>query len=181
MTAASLPILLFLGLVFLGSAASKLADRERFAAAVEGYGLVSPSLVKPLSWLLPITEAATGIACLGGIGFGAGVAVLLLMLFSAAVAWNVVGGRTGECGCLGGVRPEPMSWSVIARNAALVSLAVMAIIAHGGGGFESAWLSVGGLTEGVSATLAAVSGLIVFLLMIELRSFPVADRGIRSA
>lgn len=181
MTVLGLPILIFLGLLFLSSALAKLRNPERFAAAVAGYDLLPALLVQPFARALPIVEAATGAACLAGIGLAGGGALLLLTAFSAGMLWNIGRGRTAvDCGCLGGVRAEPVSWSVILRNALLALLSLAAIVASTPSGLDSEWRHVeGGGIGAVAAALAAVSALVLFLLTVELRVLLDASREVR--
>ena len=49
----------------------------------------------------------------------------LLALYAFAIAFNLTRGRlTLDCGC--GARPQPISEGLVARNAALVALALLA-------------------------------------------------------
>jgi hypothetical protein len=120
---------LVLAAVLLAAARHKLADRARFRAALAGYGLLPARGVRPAAAILPIAELALALALLAPrLGAAPPLAVAaLLALYGAAIAVNLARGRRAlDCGC--GARPRPLGWGLVARNAALVALALAAAL-----------------------------------------------------
>jgi hypothetical protein len=124
-----------LGLLLLIAAWHKLAARDAFVAALDGYHLLPDGLVRPVAWLLPVSEAALGLLWLAGIARG-GVALAtgaLLVTYSAAIAINLRLGRWNiGCGCgFGGGaagREQSLSWWLVLRNLLLVAAAALAAL-----------------------------------------------------
>lgn len=116
--------------VILASAAShKLRARAHFATQLENYQLLPRALVRPIARLLPWIEvtlafallvpAARHIAALG--------AAALLASYAVAIAINLWRGRRDiDCGCSGPQQDQPIRPLLLARNAILVSLALVA-------------------------------------------------------
>jgi uncharacterized membrane protein YphA (DoxX/SURF4 family) len=115
-----------LGWFFVLAGVTKLADLGAFENAVRNYQILPPRLVRPVARLLPATEIAAGAL------MGAGVAVeqvgillaLLLLTFAIAISVNLVRGRRIDCGCFIGLGSKRISWSAVARNVLLASVAV---------------------------------------------------------
>lgn len=114
------------GAIFLSGAWSKWREREIFAQAMEGYELI-PSVVVPsasvaligaeftIGLLLLLTPFARPWPQLAG--------VALLVVVTAAVAINLLRGRTDiSCGCGGAGGEQTLSWALVARNALLALL-----------------------------------------------------------
>jgi len=110
--------------LLIHAAATKLADRVLFEQHLAAYG-VSPALQLAASWLLPIAEAAAVVAMLTPWrGAGAAVALGLLLLYAAVMAWHLARGHRPDCGC--GGEPIRLSWWLVARNLFLASIAAIA-------------------------------------------------------
>lgn len=170
MTVLSLYCLVFLGALLLTSAATKLVGRARFEAALSGYGLLPARLVRPASTIVPVIEVLVGGLCLTGVPMAAVPVLFLLAAFSSAIALNLVRGRTdGDCGCLGGLRPEGLAWSLIVRNAALALLALVGLGVPSRDLGESGWPEIGaGPMGAVTVVLAASASLIGYVVVLEL-------------
>jgi uncharacterized membrane protein YphA (DoxX/SURF4 family) len=120
---------LLLGAIFLASAAMKFTDLDEFRGALESYR-IAPAIFEPvLAFAIPIVELFAAI----GLMFtswrtGAAIALLLLLaLFSAAIAINLVRGRIYiDCGCFGPALRQKISWRLVARNGALAMLTIVA-------------------------------------------------------
>jgi len=118
-----------LSIVLLAGAWQKFRDPEVFAGAVENYRLLPEALLPLAARGLPVLELAAGLlllfpetAFLGGV-----LALLLLTTVTAAVAINLARGNANiDCGC-GGLSSQPLSWSVVARNAVLMALVGLAV------------------------------------------------------
>ncbi|THG81442.1 methylamine utilization protein MauE [Pseudomonas sp. A-1] len=129
--------------VILASAAShKLRAPARFANQVDDYQLLPRGLVRPVSRLLPVIEAAVAIALLvpASRQLAALAAAALLAGYGLAIAINLRRGRHDiDCGCAGPNQAQPIRPVLLLRNAALVGLALLAsLVPHGRelGGFD---------------------------------------------
>jgi hypothetical protein len=99
---------LFLAAVFVVAALAKVADRAGSRQALRQFG-VPDRLTAPLGVALPVAELALAIALLprtsawgGAIG-----ALALLLLFSGAIGYSLVRGRTPDCHCFGRIGAGP--------------------------------------------------------------------------
>lgn len=110
--------------LWLHAAIAKLRDRALFTQHLAAYGVPDLAL-EGLAWALPLAELAlaAGLASPWRAAAAVGSAGLLL-LYGAAMAWPLAQGRRPDCGC--GGDPLPLSWALVARNAALAGLALLA-------------------------------------------------------
>lgn len=117
---------LVLAAVFLVAGVAKLLDRDGSRRAMRGFG-VPERLVVPLALLLPVAELtlAAGLVPAATGPFAAAGAAALLALFALAIVIALARGRTPECHCFGRLHSAPAGWGTLARNAALVALAVV--------------------------------------------------------
>jgi thiol-disulfide isomerase/thioredoxin len=120
---------LVLAAVFAAAAAAKLADRRGTRKAVTDFGAPERT-AGALAIGLPLAELMVAglllparTAALGALG-----ALLLLAIFSAALAWNLARGRSPDCHCFGQLRSTPASWRTLARNAVLMGVATLALV-----------------------------------------------------
>lgn len=117
----------FVSLIFARAAWHKLGEFTEFTGFVADYRLVPERLVIEASWAIVGAEIASVAMQLvpGGRQFGLAIAVLMLLAYAGAMAINVSRGRTAiECGCGGAV--QPLSWSLVIRNAILASFGLAA-------------------------------------------------------
>lgn len=118
-----------LGIVLVLGAAAKLRDLALFRAAMDNYRLVPDALLGPAAALLALWELLAGALLVPVVtrDSGAVLALALLVLVTTAIAINLVRGRDRiDCGC-GGSEHVPLSRGLIARNAALALLAIVAL------------------------------------------------------
>ena len=94
---------LFLGGIFIYAGYTKLENSLQFAAAIESYKLLSPSIVIWVIKILPCLEIALGIALLLGISirFTAGFTGGLLVFFIGVMLVTYLRGIEADCGCFG--------------------------------------------------------------------------------
>jgi uncharacterized membrane protein YphA (DoxX/SURF4 family)/peroxiredoxin len=113
-----------LSLVFLIAGAAKIGHPARTRQTLLEFGAPQP-LTPTLAWLLPITELGVGAALVPAktAWWGAAGALVLLVLFLAAIWWNLARGRRPDCRCFGQIRSAPIGWKLVARNLVLAGLA----------------------------------------------------------
>lgn len=125
--AAALAFRFVLAFVFLNAALPKLLAPREFERAVANYAILPSVLVGPVGRWLPRLE----LVCAGALFVGvvpapfSFVAGVLLVLFTAAVAINLLRGRLIDCGCYGATTRTRLTWSLAARDAALAAIAFL--------------------------------------------------------
>jgi len=136
------------------SAATKLTQRDAFARALEDFGVPA---APALAWALPPLEAGLAVllVTVRDAAWPAFLAIAVLAVFTAAVVANLAGGHPVPCPCFGpppaGARP--VSAATVARNGALVALAVLGTGSTAGASPGATALAA---AVTVSATLAAL-------------------------
>lgn len=106
------------------AAFGKITDQEGTRRALAEFG-VPEALVGPGSLVLPTAEVAILLGLLVdafATWAGAG-ALVLLLVFLAAVAFNLSRGRTPDCHCFGQIRSEPIGARTVVLNLILSLLA----------------------------------------------------------
>jgi len=115
--------------IFGVSASKKLGQVSAFENSVQGYGLLPYRWVGPLSRLLPWVELGTAVCLCGPPALSEPAAVLafaLLVVFSFAIGWSIVQGRSGiPCGC-GLSDRQPISHLLLVRNLGLGLMSLQA-------------------------------------------------------
>lgn len=117
-----------LAAVFAVAAWGKLTDLAGTRRAVRDFGVPAP-VAPAVAFLLPIAELTGAVLLLLGDVIGEIAAIVLLALFSAAVALSLARGRRPDCHCFGQARAQPVSGRTLARNAVLLLLAVFVLAA----------------------------------------------------
>ncbi len=115
---------LLLAVVFVVAGLAKLVDRAGSRQALIDFG-VPARLVTPLAVLLPLAELAVAVALIptAWAWWGALGALALLLLFAAAIGYNLARGRTPDCHCFGQLHSAPVGWSTLVRNLVLAAVA----------------------------------------------------------
>jgi thiol-disulfide isomerase/thioredoxin/uncharacterized membrane protein YphA (DoxX/SURF4 family) len=110
--------------VFATAGVSKLFDLKGSRQALRDFGLPAV-LAGPLGIVLPLVEIAVAVALLpaGTAWYGAIGALCLLVVFLAAIGYNLARGRSPDCHCFGQLHSEPAGWSTLARNGVLALIA----------------------------------------------------------
>jgi len=156
--------------VFAVAGLSKLADRAGFRDAMRNFG-VPGSLAAPVGIVLPVSElAVSGALVSRGAWHGAAGALALLLLFIAAIGYNLARGRHPDCRCFGQLQSRPVGASTLVRNAVLASIAATILWPGRAVAHQSLVERLGHLTSSqlyfLTATLLAVlavAGLAWFL------------------
>jgi uncharacterized membrane protein len=124
----ALSLSLFLAVILLSAASHKLRARDRFARQLADYALLPESTIGWVARLLPALEVLVGVALLVPAlrTVGAIAAALMLVLYSAAIAINLLRGRRDiDCGCSGPGLERPLGAPLIVRNAVLLGMAAL--------------------------------------------------------
>jgi len=120
---------LLLGLLLLSVGASKLARPGQFRRSIQDYQLISPALDSrlALSTLLaygfPVAEIVAGLGLISGLLLVPALvlAIILMLIFSTAMAINLARGRTDlSCHCGGAIGDHRISWWLIGRNGFMI-------------------------------------------------------------
>ena len=111
---------ILLAAVFAVAGVAKLLNPAETRKTIAEFG-VRPILVNSLGSLLPAAELAVAVFLLAApwAWWGALGALTLLSTFIAAIAMNLLKGRTPACHCFGQIRSKPIGWVTAGRNAAL--------------------------------------------------------------
>jgi uncharacterized membrane protein YphA (DoxX/SURF4 family)/thiol-disulfide isomerase/thioredoxin len=151
---------LVLAFVFLLAAVAKLFDLPGTRQALVDFGLPERP-ARAVAPALPLAELAVAGALVPSATAraGAAAALAMLVLFSAAVAFNLGRGRKPDCHCFGQLHSSPVGAVTLGRNAALAALA--ALVAWRGSGSPS-WL---GELRGAEVA-GLVAGLVLFGLVV---------------
>ena len=133
------PVLLLLvrgafALLFASAAWHKLRDRAAFRGVVYAYRLLPDAVVPVAAFVMAALELAVAVAWIvpAGRGLAAAGTIALLALYATAIAVNLARGRrTIDCGCGIAGAAQPISEWLLARNAVLAGLALVATRAAG--------------------------------------------------
>lgn len=122
---------LFFGLVFIASGTAKLRSAGSFQHTLDRLDMLPARLKRPLVSGLPIAELLCGTALVAGLGtaFAATAGTLMLCVFTGAMIITVQRGKSVPCNCFGTVSDAPMSWRTVLRNAILIAMGSVVVIA----------------------------------------------------
>lgn len=125
-------IRLILCLVLAIAGIAKLGDRAGTRQALLGFG-VPPWLTPTLATLLPSVELGAGLALLPvpTAWWGSVAALALLVLFLAAIGYNLARGRRPDCHCFGQLHSAPIGSPTVVRNLVLATLALILVLQPG--------------------------------------------------
>lgn len=155
---------LLLAGVFLVAGVAKLADRSGTRRAVVAFG-APPWSASALALAVPLAELAAGALLLPAstAALGATCALVLLALFSAAIAWSAAHGRAPDCHCFGQLHSAPAGWPTLLRNAALAAVGVVALVGSLAAEPASALTWIGGLDRTELIGLAVGAAVLVLV------------------
>lgn len=131
-----------LAVVLLAAGISKLSDRQAFVEAIQSFRILPARLSRALALGLPWLEVVISAALALGLWtrLAAATAVVLLIIFSVAIAVNLARGNALECNCFGPLyRGRISGWSLL-RNAVLMACAIWIVRAYDGYLSLEAWL-----------------------------------------
>lgn len=119
--------LALLSLLFLAGGGSKLRAHEAFIGVVYNYRLLPEAAVQPVAYAVPVVELAIGLGLTlpPTRPYAAAGAALLLAVFTVAIAINLGRGRREiDCGCFSSELKQRLSGWLVARNLALLAMAL---------------------------------------------------------
>ena len=133
---------LALGIIFVVAACPKLVDPPAFAKNIWQYAMLPDWIINLKALALPGVELVVGLALITGIHrrAGAWLALLMLVMFTAAIAFNIVVENPLNCSCFE-LNPKPktcatllteMKWEVL-RDLGMILLAVHVLWVRRGG------------------------------------------------
>ena len=113
------------GAAFLLAGGAKIAAGTGWR--VQAAALGAPSPVIPI---VPWVEIVVGAVLCAQVArpAAAAAAALMLVAFSALLAMRLARGEHPPCACFGSWSAKPVSWKHLARNGALLAIAIVAII-----------------------------------------------------
>lgn len=116
---------ILLAVVFAVAGVAKLLDLDGSRQAIAGFG-VRGRLARPLGLALPAAELsiAAGLLFTASARYAAAAAAALLTAFCLAIGLARARGRTPDCHCFGRLHSAPAGWGTLARNAALLVVAI---------------------------------------------------------
>jgi uncharacterized membrane protein YphA (DoxX/SURF4 family)/thiol-disulfide isomerase/thioredoxin len=150
---------LVLGAVFIVAAVGKLADLDGTRRTLEAFGVRG---VRPAAIGLLVVELAIGVLLVPAATARAAAlaGLVLLLVFSAAIARQLRRGNDVECHCFGAVHSAPVSWSLVGRNAAFAGVAAFIAVAGPGS-------SIADALAGADPWLVAAAGVAVLVIALQ--------------
>lgn len=123
-----------IGFLLISAGLAKLPRLNDFHTTVESYHLIPRKVAVFLAPLVPLIEVFLGAHLLLSRShhWSALACILLFLLFSSAIAINLVRKRNISCGCFGAMLKGRPKWSMVGRNItfAAISLVVMRADIH---------------------------------------------------
>jgi uncharacterized membrane protein YphA (DoxX/SURF4 family) len=125
---------LTLAFFFVPASLAKLLDHRAFSRGLRAYDVVPERLVVPLAATLSGVELVLGLALVVGVAppMAGALAATLLAAFLGAAGVNIVRGRQIDCHCYGVAATTRIGPAIVARDVALMVIAV-GITAFGAG------------------------------------------------
>ncbi len=164
---------LILAAVFVVSAWAKLANREGSRTAARDFG-APQRLAGVVALALPLAElgAAALILVPATARTGAIVVLVLLAVFSLAVARLMARGEAPDSHCFGALASEPAGPRTLVRNGVLAALALVPLLASRPGASPWGWLATLDTTQAwllgavvaLTLALAALGAIVVQML-----------------
>ena len=139
MSVAVLVIRLALAAVFATAGVAKLFDLAGSRRAMTAFGMPKQGAAIA-GTVLPIVELSVAIALIpkGAAQWGAGAALVLMLVFVGGIAWAMARGVTPDCNCFGALHSSPAGPRALIRNLVLAALAAF-VLAEGPGHTVASW------------------------------------------
>lgn len=155
-----------LALVFMIAGVTKLLDVGGTRRMMVDFGL--PMRFSPLlAVAIPATEVVLAIALWvpATARVGSGGASLLILLFTAAIAANLLRGHAPTCRCFGQLQSKPAGWGTVTRNGVLAVLALFTLLVSNGTfdyrslDWSLSWEATVAISLAVGATALLLAGI----------------------
>ena len=119
-----------LGLVFEWSGVAKVASRDAWQVAGTPFSTGKAAVDRLVRMALPWLEVVVGALLILRIQPipVATVALVMLVVFTVALARVLATGQRPSCMCFGATRAQPVSWVSVSRNLVLVAVACAVIV-----------------------------------------------------
>jgi putative oxidoreductase len=122
-----------LGALFVYAASTKIAAPDKFADAIANYRILPHATVNFFAIVMPWMELAAGALLVFGVWRAPSALVLaiLMAVFTVAVGSAMARGLDIACGCFGTADAWRVGWEALARNAAILAVAVAIVLREG--------------------------------------------------
>lgn len=121
---------IILGLIFIYASWDKVLEPAAFARVIANYQILPEFLLTPLAIFLPCIELTCGI-CLVANRWTSGSAILLtalIVIFTAAIGFNIYRGMDVACGCFTLDQSAPAGmWLYLLRDVIFLVMGVNAL------------------------------------------------------
>jgi hypothetical protein len=123
------------GTILICAGIPKLWDCKQFRATIRGFGLLPRIMIGPFATCLPILEILVGATLIvsalfdvNSISWAGALAAALFFMFGAAIAINLLKGRTDiSCGCFGQRANSQLTWALVYRAGLLMVLSILTL------------------------------------------------------
>jgi hypothetical protein len=146
---------LTVGGVFLVSAIGKLLDKAGTAASMARYPFLPRGSGKLISNYFPFVELTVGLLLVLGIftRLAAVGAVVLFLLFTSLIAYDLRYNKNISCHCFGRFTEEKLTPMAVVRNVVLMALAALLIVSFDG------WLALdSSINQSTNGSLGLLTG-----------------------
>lgn len=125
---------IFLGGLFLYSSLHKIQDPGAFAFAIRGYKMLPIEITNLFAIFIAWSEAVAATMLILGVMTrkAAGAVLILLVIFTIAIATTVVRGIAVDCGCFSAGSNHTTDYTLVIRNLFLICAALMVMLFDGG-------------------------------------------------
>src|SRR5581483_8184403 len=156
---------LLISSVFLFAGVAKVLDRGASKKSLLEFG-VPNRLASPSAIFLPIAEILVGLCLITArfAVYGLAGALVLLAVFTAAIAIALARGRKPDCHCFGQLQSKPIGWPLLARNSALAAVPAALLYYGPPQPSVSAWLAAWDI--GAAGLLSISFGALCLLLLV---------------
>lgn len=116
----------FVGGFFVYAAVPKIIEPLAFATSISLYGMMPSWSVNAYALVIPWLELLVGVCLVVGykVKTSSALAGIMLLMFTAAVAWAVINGLSIDCGCFGAEGGEQVGWLKVAQNLGMTALCI---------------------------------------------------------
>ena len=168
---------LFVGGVFVVSGIAKWLDKPGTEASMSRYRFLPVGSGKLIAGVFPVLELLVGLLLVVGLftTVAAVGAVLLFVVFTGLIVYDLARGQNQSCHCFGRLSDEKLTPMAVVRN--LVLMALSLLVAFGPAGWFSLDSALGITREGAPAVQADAANVVPIALLALLAVFVVVYGG----